>query len=317
MCALRLSLATTVILALSVGIGGGDAALATDDASARPPIASSGCGRSIIEPGTYLDEAMDVQGFTRRWAAYVPLISDGQTPLPVWLYLHGAGGNRNVAAQALQPEADEFRFLAVTPQARGGGWLTAGEHTDLDLSLENPDAVFLIQVLDHVATDLCIDLARIYVVGNSIGAIGASILACIPEARFAAIAPVAGVVDVVDACLSDRAMPTLAIHGTGDGIMPFAGAEGGVGSSPAEQALLTPSVLDRVAGIAARNGCQPGPEVETISDRIERSSWICPPGAEVELLIHDGGHGMGPVGYETIFEFFRQHAMPEGWMPAG
>lgn len=316
MRASRLSAAGTVILALFGGIGGGDAALTADDAAARPPIASSGCSTATIEPGTYLDEAMDVQGFTRRWAAYVPLISDGRTPLPVWLYMHGSGGNRNVAVQALQPVADELGFLAVTPQARGGGWLTSADDSDLDLSVENPDAVFLNRVLDQIAADLCVDLARTYIVGNSIGAMGASILACIPGERIAAIAPVAGVVDVGDACRNDRALPTLAIHGTDDGLAPIAGGHSDVRWSPAGLALVTPSVPDRVAGIAARNGCQPGPQAEMVNDRIERNSWTCPPGAEVELIVHDGGHGMGPVGYEAISEFFGRHPMPEDWVPA-
>ena len=91
------------------------------DASARPAIASSGCGASVIEPGRFLDESIDVDGFTRRWAAYVPPVHHGRTPTPVWLYLHPSGGNRNSAAEALPVPAQELGFVAVTPQARGGG----------------------------------------------------------------------------------------------------------------------------------------------------------------------------------------------------
>jgi polyhydroxybutyrate depolymerase len=303
-----LAMAGLLVLGAAPGVAGQEG-----DTSDRPPIPSAGCGASIVDSGTFLDQSMDVVGFTRRWGAYVPQVHGGETPVPVWLYLHPSGGNRNSAVQALQPVADELGFLALTPQARGGGWLMASDDTEPDVSMENPDAVFLDQVLNQVGDELCVDLARVYVVGNSIGAMGASIAACIWSDRIAAIAPVAGVIDVGDPCRTDRAMPTMAIHGTADGIAPFAGGLEGETRvmSPVKQALLAPSVPDRVAAIAARNGCEPGPLVEAISDRVEARSWRCPSGAEVELVVHDGGHGIGPVGYETIQAFFEQHPLPE------
>jgi polyhydroxybutyrate depolymerase len=282
------------------------------DVSERPPIPSAGCGSSIVESGTYLDESMEVAGFIRRWAAYVPQEYDGETPVPVWLYLHPGGGNRNSAAQYLQPAADELGFLPITPQARGGDWLLLSEATELDLSMENPDVVFVNQVLDQVGDRFCIDLARVYVVGSSMGAKGAMILTCIQDDRIAAIAPVAGVVDLGDVCGTERAIPTMAIHGKVDGLHPFSGGLGeGREAPPLVQALKARSVPDRVASIATRNGCVPRPLVETISDLIERRSWTCPPGAEVQLIVHEGGHGLGPVGFEMIQEFFEQHPLPE------
>ena len=97
------------------------------------------------------------------------------------------------------------------------------DDSGLDFAMANTDAIFIDRVLDEVSARLCVDLARIFVVGKSIGAMGASILACVKDDRIAAIAPIAGVIDVGEACLGSRAVPPMAIHGTTDGIAPIAG----------------------------------------------------------------------------------------------
>ncbi len=50
------------------------------------------------------------------------------------------------------------------------------------------------------------------------------------------------------------------------------------------------SIPTRMDGIALRNGCEPEPTVEAIGDELERWTWDCPSGAEVELVTHDGGY---------------------------
>ena len=72
-----------------------------------------------------------------------------------------------------------------------------------------------------------------------------------------------------------------------------------------------PSVPDRVAAIVTRHRCDPEPRTEPVSDRIERETWMCPVGAAVELYVHDGGHGLGPVGNEMLWEFLEGHLLPE------
>ncbi len=111
---------------------------------------------------------------------------------------------------------------------------------------------------------------------------GASILACVEDDRTDGIAPIAG------------------------------GLEGEVaGMSPVKQALLLPSAPDRVAAITTRHGCEPEPLTEPVSDRIERQTWVCPVGAAVEPYVHDGGHGLRPVGHEMLWEFFGLRPLPD------
>ena len=65
------------------------------------------------------------------------------------------------------------------------------------------------------------------------------------------------------------------------------------------------------SGSATRHGW---PTVEAIGDGMERWAWDCPTGAEVELVVHGGGHEWpsgAPVSInERIWEFFEQHPMP-------
>ena len=49
-------------------------------------------------------------------------------------------------------------------------------------------------------------------------------------------------------------------------------------------------IPDRLGSIARRNGCEPDALSELITPSVERLSWTCPTGADVELVLADG-HG--------------------------
>ena len=145
------------------------------------------------------------------------------------------------------------------------------------------------------------------------------------------IAPVGLTVDFGDACDQDRPVPLLAFHSTKDPEVPFGGA-----LSPEFPDIplvdwpgWLPSIPDRVANIAVRNGCEPEPISQMITADIERLLWTCPPGAEVEFVVTDDeGHGwpgsimakmwgsrfaatMDIDATEMIWDFFEQHPMPQ------
>ena len=79
----------------------------------------------------------------------------------------------------------------------------------------------------------CVDESRIYATGLSDGALFTSLLACTMANRFAAFAPVAGVV-VNKPCDPGRRVPIIAFHGTADPILYF---NGGVGTAMLNNAL--------------------------------------------------------------------------------
>jgi polyhydroxybutyrate depolymerase len=325
-------LASIVTIALLVSPTG--AVVAQDDAEATmgavgPPMASAGCGDPAPVSGSATEGSLVVDGVERTWQIHVPPAHDGLTPMPLVVLLHGLGEDtgiiRNFTTSGLP---DEEGFVVVAPLGSGmiTRWMWDLDDTEYDLTLENPDIAFIDALIEHLGTSLCLDESRIYAAGYSNGAIGVSALGCVLEDRIAAIAGVAALTDFGDACIVDRPVPTLGIHGTDD---PYVLFEGGWGAgvdgfmledfvSYADQPITSwpgfqLSFPDRAAGIAERNGCAPGAESEMVGEDVERMVWDCPSGGEVELLVIDGGNHAWPVvpldAASAIWEFFSSQAL--------
>ncbi|MGD8487357.1 MAG: PHB depolymerase family esterase [Chloroflexota bacterium] len=287
---------------------------------------------------------MEVADLTRSWFTHVPPAHDGQAPLPLVIQLHGFGAWASLQAglSGLDGLGDEQGFVTVTPEGRGQErrWVFEFDERGWDVTPTNPDVQFIGALIDRLGQQLCLDLARVYVTGMSNGGSAATALGCVLDERIAAIAPVAGIVDPGEVCNTARPVPMLAFYGQVDPINPF---EGGMGPMLAEApsevgtpfgelpyaAAFEGLVTDRVAGIAERYGCGPDPTTELITEHVERISYACPGGADVALVVAtDGGHAwpgspaphpvyLGHVNMEIdasrmMWDFFAQHALPEG-----
>jgi predicted peptidase len=154
--------------------------------------------------------------FTRRetYQLYEPQL-DG--PLPVILFLHGAGesGSDGVLpttvgiGPAVVREPERFPALIVFPQAsRGYGW----QGFNLDTA---------VAALDDVAKNFAIDEDRVYVTGISMGGYGAWQLASMHPERFAAAVPICGGVRGSHERAAQRLarMPQWIFHGDADDII--------------------------------------------------------------------------------------------------
>ena len=277
-------------------------------------IPSAGCGNSQMEPGVFLFGQLRVGDTQKMWSMLVPEVYDGTSAFPLWVDLHGVGGSGlgQIGELASSAEAHGFVVAAPTEELGRAGWTWREKDPVLDTSLSNPDIAFVVTLLDHLGADLCIDLARVYVAGYSGGGEGASVLGCVLEDRIAAVAPVAAMLDVGDACELDRPVPFMAVHGTADGTAYFDGGYSpGYNDFPVVLELAQTSIPERVTNVALRNGCEPEPTIEAMADAVERWTWTCPAGAEVVLIVHDGGHYRPPMAVDLIWEFFEQHPMPE------
>jgi polyhydroxybutyrate depolymerase len=327
MHALRLSMVGSLALLLltgsTIGLAGQD-----EDAAARPPIPSSGCGTSTVETGLHLIERIPVDGVERKYTLYVPTTHDEETPLPLWVQLHGCCGDSAITHIAnLRGTADEHGFVVLAPHAEleRDGWAWRADDQAVDLTRSNPGIFFIDTLIDHAAGELCIDLARVFAAGFSFGGEGASVLGCSIEDRIAAVAAVSGTLDLGAACVVERPVPLIAIHGTADPEALFAGGWGdflaSINDQPVRQAHAQASIPDRVTEVAVRNGCVPDPTSVPIDEHADRLTWDCPHGAEVELVVHGGSHRWS-VGRsdsdinDLIWAFFAQHPLPEEWVPA-
>ncbi|MGD8486423.1 MAG: PHB depolymerase family esterase [Chloroflexota bacterium] len=329
----RMSLAGALVLVLLTGFGHGSAAQASDegdgDPLSRPPIPSAGCGSSAVEPGLQRGY-MEVAGVERTWQLQVPPVHDGQTPLPLVIGLHG--GMESVSSNLLLALAREEGFVAVAPRdAYQDFWMMWEPHLPgYDLSLGNPDIALVDALIDQLGEELCLDLARVYATGFSIGASGTSVLGCVLDDRLAAVAPVGGAADLGETCNPERPVPVLAIHGLEDADARYDGSvadwfldtvlkDGSrVRDSGWGQWLMSEgdlSIPDSLTATAVRYGCAPEPVVEPLGEA-DHYVWVCPTDAAVELVAHDGGHTWssntdGRTTEQLIWDFFEQHPMPE------
>lgn len=155
-----------------------------------------------------------------RYRLYEP--PNTVAPLPVILFLHGAGemGRDGVAqttvgiGPAIRKNPERFPALVVFPQASHGyGW----RERNLSEALS---------ALDDVMRDHHVDEDRVYVTGISMGGYGAWAAALQQPERFAAVVPICGGLDpsagfpLIEAAARLKHLPHWVFHGEADNIIP-------------------------------------------------------------------------------------------------
>jgi polyhydroxybutyrate depolymerase len=192
-----------------------------------------------------------VGGRDRTYLVHAPPRHDGPHPLPIVVFLHGAGATARWALgeTGWDSTADREGFLVVLPEA------TRPDPSRPPRFLANPprwndgcghgadlpdDVAFLSAVLDDVEAHHAVDRRRVYVTGFSNGAAMTFRLAAELAPRLAAIAPVAG-----HCCLPDprpeHPVATLYLIGAEDPLIPL---DGGVVRTPWGHTDVKPAVRD-------------------------------------------------------------------------
>jgi polyhydroxybutyrate depolymerase len=204
-------------------------------------------------------------------------------------------------------------------------------------------------MLDAVESAACVDTARVYATGLSMGGMMSSLLACYEPGRFAAVGLVSGIVHP-DGCSTSRAVPIVVFWGKQDVVLPYCGGVGPVISAllsgtpiaglpppacPPADFLGFPPVEEVVGDWAATDGCSSEPASSPAAEHVElRAYGGCKNDATVEFyVIADGSHawpgsavmaaiGASPAGAiightndeidasTLIWRFFQRYALP-------
>jgi polyhydroxybutyrate depolymerase len=222
-------------------------------------------------------------GIAREAVLHVPASLAG-THLPLIVAFHGYGGSGAEFAKdtGLSRLADREGFAIVYPSSHGSQWAISGGERDV---------VFSSALLDRVESVACIDPARVYATGVSIGAGMAARVGCELSARIAGLVLVSGGYRSLPACNPDRPLSILEIHGTADTTVPYEGQ----GSDQAG------AVLPYMVAWAARDRCAAAPTHTVVARHTLLYAWSgCAWGAVVEhLRIYGGKHGLpNAVGEE-------------------
>lgn len=191
---------------------------------------AEGCG-----PGRHQITLLTTDG-SRRYIAHAPQSYSGVDARPVVVALHGSGGDANSFIDETNwcREAEQNGFIVVAPEGlplrpnlpavslanprlwNSGQFSSIHPHGDVD------DVGFIMACLDDARGRWLIDDQRTYVVGYSSGGSMAYRLVCERGDRFAGMASVGGLC-WVDNPAPPRPVPTLAIHGSLDPLVPLTG----------------------------------------------------------------------------------------------
>jgi polyhydroxybutyrate depolymerase len=240
----------------------------------------------------------------RSYRLFVPPGYDGRAPLPLVLNLHGSGGTSAGQARTsgFEDVAAREGFAVASLQADGGRWNVPIQDNRAD------DVAYVSDVIDHVASKMCIDLARVYATGFSGGGRMSSLLGCKLNSRIAAIAPVSGL--RWPAPCAGRPIPVLTFHGLADPQNPYAGKAEGRGAEWLE------SVPDALAGWAQYNGCSLDVILDDPAGPLSTMRYAnCRDATEVRMIrIDDLGHTWTRKEIDTteaMWQFFKSHRLTQ------
>jgi polyhydroxybutyrate depolymerase len=264
-----------------------------------PPPRSTGPGDWVpgdYPPGLMGSNFLELTGLpgqmnnVRQYKVHVPPSYDPKVPAPVVFCFHGLGQDALlfcVSGASMPAKSDAEGFILVMPNGVANSW-NAGTCCG-DASTQKLDDIgFVRAVFQEISKHLNIDLTRVYATGLSNGGYMSYRLACEASDIFAAVAPGAGAIGMDDigggtnpnadleACNPTEKVSVLHLHGTEDGLIPYA---------------LQKQSLDR---IAERNGCQtttrPATQPMSAGDTT-CVSYECPAGVDVTgCSVQGGGH---------------------------
>jgi polyhydroxybutyrate depolymerase len=278
-----------------------------------------------VQPGIDVPVVFRSGGLDRTYVVHVPASYDGSQAVPLVLVLHGSGGSAEIANRisAMSAKSDTAGFLAVYPLGTGrSATFNAGQCCGIAGARMIDDVSFMRDVVADVSADYVVDARRVYAAGMSNGAMMAHRLGCEMSDVLAAIAPVAGALEVD--CAPAGPVSAIVFHGTADRIVPYAG--GPAGTVPRGMDGDYDPVSTAVDVWATTAGCTGATDEQVSASVVRQVRTGCLAGYGIELYTVDGGGHAWPggepgwvggdvpstevVATDLIWEFFAAHPKP-------
>jgi len=180
-----------------------------------------------------ISETMTYDSETREYLIYIPSSYNPNSPTPILFAFHGFGGYNQyfINTADFRSLADQFNFIAVYPQGlvcnEGTTWNTHPPGGDNKCSQD--DIGFFGALLYEISGNYNIDSSKVFLTGYSNGADFSYSMACYQSSLVTAIAPVSGLMPMVDAsteCTPNHPTSVMIFNGTNDGARPYNGIEG-------------------------------------------------------------------------------------------
>lgn len=279
--------------------------------------------------------SVNVGGLERTYVVHLPAGygTGKEKPVPLVLVLHGGGGNASSAARisGFNAKSNQEGFIVVYPNGTGRfrkdvvlNW-NAGNCCGYAMDNNVDDVAFLRALIEKVQRDHNVDRKRIFVTGLANGGMMAYRAACELSDTIAAVAPVAGALNVRE-CKPRFPVSVVIFHGTADGHVPYQGGE------PKKLFERLRKRVDKPVSYAISlwvrsNGCSPVPRKEQRGSVLRENYTEGKDGTEVSVYTIKGeGHtwpggkkGRYPGADEptreisatnVMWEFFKNHPKP-------
>lgn len=273
-----------------------------DTASPRSAPASTSAGYIQLQS----------KGLAREYILHTPP-GESTSPMPLVIVIHGTVGTGKKMEDSLgfNPYADRYGFAVAYPDAyvSDNGKNTTrwndGRDTLESSKLGVDDVGFIRDMVADIGQRIPLDRSRVFVTGPSNGGIMTYRLICEASDLFAAAAPVIGniAVSTSQTCSPRHPMSILAINGTEDPFVPFAG---GTVCKNIPKALCEKgeviSAERSLAMLAKSFGCSDGPRHAMLAPTVAADPQLesvvydrCAANTRVSAYwIHGGGHTWPP-----------------------
>ena len=270
---------------------------------------------TITEPETSVETGLFNQSMTydnenREYLIYIPSSYDPNSATPILLAFHGFGGYSQyfINTADFRSLADQFNFIVVYPQGLvcgdGTTWNTHPPGGDNKCSQD--DIGFFAALLNEISGNYNIDSSKVFLTGYSNGADFSYSLACYQSSLVTAIAPVSGLMPMVNAsseCQPSHATSVMIFNGTNDYSRPYNGIAG-----------YMMSVDQTVAYWSQYNNTDSSPQTNIVGD-IENYTYLNGDNnTTVDLFkIVNGGHYWFNLSYngnsieELMWNFFSSY----------
>jgi polyhydroxybutyrate depolymerase len=207
------------------------------------------------------------------------------------ILLHGVYGSGFImeSNSRFDAQADRLGWIAAYPDGVLDGWDAFGSGSDWGHHPGADDVAFISALIGHLEKTDGVDPDRVYVTGISRGGMMSYRLGCELSGQVAAIAPVSGNMATASGsadvpCTLARPVSVLAIHGTADPTIPFAGGKKDILYSP---------FLGVIAKWRGWDGCS-GDSAVVTAGASTTTTWTCG-AANVAMRVVSGGWHTWPV----------------------
>lgn len=200
---------------------------------------TSGCGKTHWFNGITQYRSLTSTGTDRSYGVHLPSDYDKDRQYPAVLGFHGSSsiGFFFEADTRLSSDAYTGDKIMVYPNGLGGAWAGAN-YSEATVA---EDLQFVWDLLTDLRANFCVDSARVYATGMSIGGGFVNTIACNDTVggEFAAFAPASGSFYTDNdehhtECKPARDVtPIIEIHGGSDADVSYEGGEGQGGDNPA------------------------------------------------------------------------------------